>query len=539
MVNSQLIKEKYYLILFIIFIFVGINIYKDFGLSIDDEYYRINGVFYKDFIIKYVNLLLNLNFSELELLKNEIDGSSLRNHPALFETLIAFTSDLFQINEIEKIYELSHLVNYIIYLLSLIFIFKLLNTRYNSKTISIVAVILIFLTPRFFAESFYNSRDIFFFSLFVFNIYAIQNVISNNRTRNIIIYSFTAALLINAKILGIVPFLIFMIMYIINLFEKNKNISTNIKKIAIILVSTFVFIVILWPYLWFDPIDNFIKAYLDIIDNHNRLSVITFFNGEYLSSISTPWYYRIIWFYITTPIIVCILFTIGLSYVIKNFVKNIVNLEEKKTRIWTNNSEFYDFYLLLVLICICFLVIKFNISQFNGWRHLYFLYCAVIYFSVYGYNTIIKNKKNYFKYFINFIIFLNISYNLTWIYKNHPYQNNYFNLVSFKYATSKFDLDYWGLSNYQSLKFILNNDNRSNINVSTISFSDLKVSVLKLNSSERKRINIVYDPKESDYLINSYMPKLKKNFIISSDTFTRLHDIKVNNTSINTIYKKN
>ena len=57
MVNSQLIKEKYYLILFIIFIFVGINIYKDFGLSIDDEYYRINGVFYKDFIIKYVNLL--------------------------------------------------------------------------------------------------------------------------------------------------------------------------------------------------------------------------------------------------------------------------------------------------------------------------------------------------------------------------------------------------------------------------------------------------------------------------------------------------
>ena len=30
-----------------------------------------------------------------------------------------------------------------------------------------------------------------------------------------------------------------MIMYIINLFEKNKKISTNIKKITILLISLF------------------------------------------------------------------------------------------------------------------------------------------------------------------------------------------------------------------------------------------------------------------------------------------------------------
>ena len=34
------------------------------------------------------------------------------------------------------------------------------------------------------------------------------------------------------------------------------------------------------------------------------------------------------------------------------------------------------------------------------------------------------------------------------------------------------------------------------------------------------------------------MPKLRKNFKISQDKFIRLHDIKVNKTSINTIYKK-
>ena len=151
------------------------------------------------------------------------------------------------------------------------------------------------------------------FSLFIFNIYAIQKVILENKIGNIIFYSFTAALLINAKILGIIPFLIFIIMYSIYLFEVNKNISKNIKYIFFILGLTFIFIIILWPYLWFDPINNFIKAFTDIIAAHNNLSVITLFNGEYITSTNTPWFYRILWFYITIPVIVGIFFTIGFS----------------------------------------------------------------------------------------------------------------------------------------------------------------------------------------------------------------------------------
>ena len=327
-------------------------------------------------------------------------------------------------------------------------------------------------------------------------------------------------------------------MYSIYLFEVNKNISKNIKYIFFILGLTFIFIIILWPYLWFDPINNFIKAFTDIIAAHNNLSVITLFNGEYITSTNTPWFYRILWFYITIPVIVGIFFTIGFSIIIVNFVKRILELNDKNQIIWKNNEDFYDFYLFFVVIAVCFLTIKFNDSQFNGWRHLYFLYSVIIYFSIFAYKLILKNKKNFLKYFLNSIIIINISYNLIWIFKNHPHQNNYFNFISLNYALEKFDLDYWGLSNYHSLKFILKNDKRNKINISTISFADLNVSILKLNSNEKKRINIIYNPEEADYLINSYMPKLRKNFKISQDKFIRLHDIKVNKTSINTIYKK-
>ena len=85
MINKLLEKEKYSFLVFIIFIIIGILTFKDFGLSIDDEYYRSNGIFYKDFIKSFFSLLLNFNFSDLEILKKEIETNSLLNHPAIFK----------------------------------------------------------------------------------------------------------------------------------------------------------------------------------------------------------------------------------------------------------------------------------------------------------------------------------------------------------------------------------------------------------------------------------------------------------------------
>ena len=72
-------------------------------MSITDQMGFLQG-FYKSFF----SLLLNFNFSDLEILKKEIETNSLLNHPAIFETLLAFIADLFKIYEIKNIYELSH-----------------------------------------------------------------------------------------------------------------------------------------------------------------------------------------------------------------------------------------------------------------------------------------------------------------------------------------------------------------------------------------------------------------------------------------------
>ena len=80
--------------------------------------------------------------------------------------------------------------------------------------------------------------------------------------------------------------------------------------------------------------------------------------------------------------------------------------------------------------------------------------------------------------------------NINWIYKNHPYEYVFFNsLVKKPYL--KFDLDWWGLSNYDQIKYILNNDNRRNIKVTAVSGTSLEATRKNLlNKEEMSRIEV-------------------------------------------------
>jgi hypothetical protein len=524
-------------IVFLIIYACGLSVYRDYGLTIDDEIYRSNGLLYKNYINDFIGSLLNFEIDQIKLIHQSFQANSLTAHPALFETMLAIISDVLKLNDSKKIYEISHLLNFTIYFFSLIILFKLIRKRCSSY-ISLLGVLVLFLTPRIFAESFYNTRDIFFLSLFIFFLYTIQKIINEHTYKNILYLSITSALLIITKVLGIIPFLIFLILHINNLTENIKNKKNYLKKFFLLIVLTFIFIVILWPYLWVSPMNSLYLAYTEMIKQHESLTLLNYFFGDQIISTDIPWYYRIIWFFITTPIIVILLYILGFISILSNLIKKILNLDEKNLRIFQNEKEFFDGYLLLVIVGTLFATIKFNESQYGGWRHLYFLYIPVILFSMQGVNFILKLNKKYLSNIISLLIWITLIINSIWMYNNHPYQNIFFNNIVKKYAKNNFELDYWGLSNLQSLNHILDNDKNKIIKVSTISFADLDVSKMKLDKKERKRIKIIHNYEESDYLIDTYMKRIGKNYIINSLKFRKFYEIKVNDIAINTVYKK-
>lgn len=525
-INKNIIT---FLVFFAIFI-CGIFLHGDYGLTLDDEIYRQNGALYYDYV---------KSFFSSQILPS-INNSEIYTHPVIFEFILAAIADLANIKDSSEIFKLSHLLNFLIFFISLIFFHKILQFRFQSKLFSILGVIFLFFTPRIFSESFYNSRDIFFLSLFIFHIFFMINLLIKPTFFSSLLFSISTALIIDAKIIGIIsPLLIFLFVFL-NSLNNVKFLKKNILYFIYIIFFISFFVLLFWPYLWSAPIKNLYTAFNDLLTGHNNNVVLNYYLGNYISSDNVPWHYRPLWFLITTPVVVIILFSIGNYYLFIRFAKRYIRLDRSNNPdVWKGKFEIIDLYCFLIILISLIITINFNTSQFNSWRHLYFLYPLIIFISLYGlYCLNLFFKHNLVRKIIFSLIALNLIYLFFWNIKNHPFQNVYFNAISKNYVQDKFDLDYWGLSNTNALNFIIKSNNNFPLKVATISFSDLKPSLLKIKKNDRNKIIIVDDPNEADFLITNYMKKFRNNFVIDETIHKKYYELIVDDIVINTIYKK-
>ena len=181
-----------------------------------------------------------------------------------------------------------------------------------------------------------------------------------------------------------------------------------------------------------------------------------------------------------------------------------------------------------------------NNLGYSGWRHLYFIYPSFLMISLSGLNIIkiffFKKNKN----LLLILSFLLLSPTIIWMFKYHPYQNVYFNFLAGKDFNNKFELDYWGLSNVNALKYIAENED-GNINVSRVGLSDLHLSKAFLSKKYRNKLSVIDDIENSHYIINNYrnlaVNDINQNFRIPTN-YKIFYEIKIDGVPINTIYKK-
>lgn len=117
----------------------------------------------------------------------------------------------------------------------------------------------------------------------------------------------------------------------------------------------------------------------------------------------------------------------------------------------------------------------------------------------------------------------------------HPYQNVYFNglLGDMKAVSEKFDLDYWGLSYRQAYEYILEHDARALIKVSVGNWPGVANSYL-LRRQDKKRIRLVFDPRQADYMIDNHRYSRNKNDVLA---LFKWHSIMIKGAQLVTIYK--
>lgn len=493
-------EKRYRLIVtiyFLLFLFIGLSIFADYGISWDELYrreagYRVLNFFTSGNLYTQMTKIYELPQYQVVLLKET--GNVFVVFLALLEKLFSFIED------IRNIFFLRHLVSFLFFFLSVFLFYKTLKLIFNNWKIGLLGCTFLIFSPRIFADSFYNPKDIPFLSMFIIAIYTLLVYLRNKSILNSIFLLLSSAILISINYVGMILPLFTIAFFItdyllIHKLERKRNLILS-SFIVYIIILPFL-ILFFWPTLLPGPFQTLIENFKFMI-NIPWGGILLYF-GNYIGGTNLPWHYLPVWILITTPIVYSLFFIVGLIFSIKTFIKNPKSF-------YKNNKEIL---ISLLLFFIPFLsVIILNPTIYNGWRHLFFIYPSFLVISIFGIFRIYKiqiNRNKIFKYIkISIISIISIQLVLLSLFmiKNHPHQNVYFNFFAGKNLRERFELDYWGLSYKQALEYIVENDNSEIINIKVIYYPGVYNQYI-LKPDERKRIKFVEDIKSADYFINN------------------------------------
>ena len=511
--------------LIILFLFSLTNHY---GISYDEFWYRDIGFSVLNYLgevfapdkISLIKESKNLNYMSLkEVLAVAPIGFKVQHTIYSAIEYLAFSN-----STKEDVFILRHFLNFLMSSLLFIIFYKILRLRFN-KFLATIGLLMIILSPKIFSDYYYNPNDIWAFFSSALITFCSLYFIKKGKLKYFYFLSLVFALAINTRLI----FIYFYFLFILIIFIKNKfSIDKKlIKKLFLQLFLFLFFLYLITPQLWI----NFFGLFETFI---SQLSFpqdsMVYFWGKYQRSSELPLFYIFIWMFISIPIIYIFLFFVGLFICIFELRKKILSPQ---------NYDLIFILLYLLIPILAILIMKPNL--FNGWRHFYFLNLPIIYFSILGIHNIINffnNKK--IKNIFLFLLFLNFTNIAIWMIFNHPYQHVYFNYIGKKY-NSNFDLDYWGLSNLNALKYIVNleSSNSSKIKIKAVGDSRIIYAYKIMNNDLKEKISIMKrdDLTDADYYITNFHNGKKKNYYIKKG-FKIVHEFKVDDFAINIIMKK-
>ncbi len=518
-------KKTIIFLFFLILLSIGLSSVKDYGTTNDEYTQRLKGLI----TLNYVGNLFLPNITkkfkaDKELPSFEDVPEQLRYYGgSIIHAPLAFFEVLLGIKDKKNVFLFKHYLFFLIYFLSLICFFEIIRKRFKSWKYGFLGVLVLFFTPRIFANSFYNNLDMPFMAFTIISVNFGIRLIENIKFKNIFLFSFFSAIAIDVRLMAILIPSIFSVTLFFNGIKKN-NILSSLKIILILFLLTLLMTILFWPFLWDNPLTNLVNVFKNLA-NH-PLDINTFYLGEILNVKNIPWHYVFVWIFITTPIIYILTFFLGLSL----FIKNTFQIVPSKI-------NYIDIIFLLILFIPILIVILLGSTLYNGWRHLYFVYPFLVFFIVYGV-YFFSDFKNFFKINIFLIIlFLGIIDTAFWMTKNHPHQYVFFNRVIAKNAYKNFELDYMAASYKENLEYLIKNEDKKSYKIWNSSETKLFYPLFSLKDSERTKI-IESEKNEAEYWITNYYFDRQSYNDEFLNNYELLNEIIVDGNKINSLFKK-
>jgi hypothetical protein len=539
-------------IFFLAWVLIGLCLYQQYGISLDERVERQNGM---------VSLIHIGNQFGISAIQNNASLDAFRHfsletyHDRIFGVFFSVTSAFFERvvfnigdswNE-QAIFQFRHLETFLICVLGGYALFRLSERRFGDWRIGLLTLSFFILSPRFFGESFYNNKDLIFSSFFFISLNASIALLTKPTWLWAIGAGIAGGITVDIRVSGFILPAITLTLILVQLLQGQIRFYKLLTTISIYLVSLFAIVIAFWPWLWPDPVSRLLEA-IQAFSRFTRSDTPMLFMGQQIRSTNLPWFYLPVWIAITTPVLYIGLFGVGAAhFLIQYFNTLFKNLKHFRLRLWSSPEQMQDLVFMSVAILPVLGIIVLNSVAYDGWRHVYFIYPAFLLIATQGWVVAWRLAKQHKPFFSKVLIgILTISFISTsvWIIRAHPLQNVYFNVLARTPWKDHYELDYWAVSSRQALEYIAKHDDRPliKVNMGSIIFFDEALKILKPSDTARF-IEAEWEG-NADYILTNYRPNpinyrpTFTDFKGETSGFMLWHEVKVDGQTIAAIYRR-
>lgn len=412
---------------FLVFLSVGFLVFRDYGVGIDEYSQRDLG---------------RLNYEYVTRGNRELLGSYDRYYGPAFEVVLTALSPLVGRFTHADATGSRHLIEFVFFAGAVVCWYLLLGRITGSPWYGLVGAFALVLSPRMFAESFYNSKDMALVSAGIYLLYSLWYFLDGSA-----IWTLVHAVL-SGYALAIRPQALILVIASITARIMYKKKAW--RSVAWYGALSVFFAWMFFPVFWEHPFAGLSGFWLRMAE---PVGVPTYFFGAFYISPDIPWYRLLVWIAVTTPISVVAGTVLGLGWYIRQGLR----------RVYHSKPQAMYAAMGVVVLGTFGLAIVMRARTYDGWRHIYYIYPSCIGFFVYFVSRaraspVLKTQSGRLAaWIVSVAILLDGLLLVRFMVRNHPNQYVYFNAFAGGYARAKrnFDFDYWGISLRQVRAFLL------------------------------------------------------------------------------------
>lgn len=471
----------------LIYLFVGFRIYPDYGVPVD-EYSQTD--------------LGRVNYERIIKGSLEIQTHFDRYYGPAFEVPLYIFSGL--VNKQFGIEEVSarHLGNFLFFASSLIFFYLFLTNTLSHPGYGLLGTALLALSPRFFAESFYNTKDIAFMSATILVLYAASRF-RKTTWLSLLFLAATTGFAIGIRAQG----LLLLAVNAVVLLRDGQ--SKAFWYVILTLLVTFG----LYPLFWNDTLKNIVGFWQTAV---HPLGVPTLYLGNIYISPNIPWSYHFVWVAITSLLSVLVAAITGMIQFVARGKKDRLQL-----------------VMFLIVTGTFATSVFFHPRSYDGWRHIYYIYHPMIGFAMYE----LKVARRRVRVALLVFFFIDMICASWFMLKNHPNQYVYFNILAGGYRNAKanFDFDYWGMSQKQILEYLV----QMRVPIGTHVFIDYEkpspyTERVLITALRTKGMTLVDSVDDADV----YVAINRDYYKAPSPEFDKIYAVSVGGADLSAVYSK-